>query len=265
MPYLAAYLNGTYLILIINIMSRFLNHVGRYLIMLKRMFTKPENISMYWRELMHQCVEIGIGSLPIVIIISLFLGAVTTVQTAYQLVSPLVPQSTIAQIVRDSVILELSPTVVSIVLAGVVGSKIASELGNMRTTEQIDALEIMGINTHSYLIFPKIIGALLVVPCLIVISAVLAIWGGREAGELSGILSNNIFDAGLRENLNLYNINFALSKAYTFAFIISSIPAYYGYHVKGGSLEIGRASTTAVVVSCIMILFADYILAALLL
>lgn len=246
-------------------MSRFLNHVGRYLIMLRRMFTKPENVTMYWRELMHQCVEIGIGSLPIVIIISLFLGAVTTVQTAYQLVSPLVPQSTIAQIVRDSVILELSPTVVSIVLAGVVGSKIASELGNMRTTEQIDALEIMGINTHSYLIFPKIIGALLVVPCLIVISAVLAIWGGREAGELSGILSNNIFDAGLRENLNLYNINFALSKAYTFAFIISSIPAYYGYHVKGGSLEIGRASTTAVVVSCIMILFADYILAALLL
>ncbi len=246
-------------------MSRFLNHVGRYLIMLRRMFTKPENVKMYWRELMHQCVEIGIGSLPIVIIISLFLGAVTTVQTAYQLVSPLVPQSTIAQIVRDSVILELSPTVVSIVLAGVVGSKIASELGNMRTTEQIDALEIMGINTHSYLIFPKIIGALLVVPCLIVISAVLAIWGGREAGQLSGILAHNIFDMGLRQNLNLYNINFALSKAYTFAFIISSVPAYYGYHVKGGSLEIGRASTTAVVVSCIMILFADYLLAALLL
>ncbi|QEC70253.1 ABC transporter permease [Panacibacter ginsenosidivorans] len=231
--------------------------------MLKSMFTKPENFKMYWKEFMHQCVEIGVGSLPIVIIISLFLGAVTTVQTAYQLVSPLVPQSTIAQIVRDSVILELSPTVVSIVLAGVVGSKIASELGNMRTTEQIDALEIMGINTRSYLIAPKIVGALVVVPCLVVISAVLAIWGGRTAGDMSGILATEIFDNGLRQNLNTYNITFALYKAYTFAFIISSIPAYYGYHVKGGALEIGRASTTAVVVSCIMILFADYVLAAL--
>lgn len=230
--------------------------------MLKSMFTKPENLKMYWKEFMHQCSEIGVGSLPIVIIISLFLGAVTTVQTAYQLVSPLVPQATIAQIVRDSVILELSPTVVSIVLAGVVGSKIASELGNMRTTEQIDALEIMGINTRSYLILPKIVGALVVVPCLVVISAVLAIWGGRFAGGLSGILAPEIFDNGLRQNLNTYNITFAMYKAYTFAFIISSIPAYYGYHVQGGALEIGRASTTSVVVSCIMILFADYILAA---
>ncbi len=226
------------------------------------MFTKPENLKMYWKEFMHQCSEIGVGSLPIVIIISLFLGAVTTVQTAYQLVSPLVPQATIAQIVRDSVILELSPTVVSIVLAGVVGSKIASELGNMRTTEQIDALEIMGINTRSYLIMPKIVGALVVVPCLVVISAVLAIWGGRVAGAMSGILANDIYDDGLRQNLNTYNITFAMYKAYTFAFIISSIPAYYGYHVKGGALEIGRASTTSVVISCIMILFADYILAA---
>ena len=242
--------------------TRFLKHLGTFLLMLKSMFTKPENLRMYWKEFMHQCSEIGIGSLPIVIIISVFLGAVTTVQTAYQLVTPLVPLSTIAQIVRDSVILELSPTVVCIVLAGVVGSKIASELGNMRTTEQIDALEIMGINTRSYLILPKVLGALLVVPCLIVISAVLAIWGGRFAGALSGIIANEIYDNGLRQNLNLYNITFALYKAYTFAFIISSIPAYYGYYVKGGSLEIGRASTTAVVVSCIMILFADYILAA---
>lgn len=243
----------------------FFTHLGAYVIMLKGMFKKPENYRMYWKEFMHQCVEIGIGSLPIVIIISVFLGAVTTVQTAYQLVSPLVPQQTIAQIVRDSVILELSPTVVSIVLAGVVGSKIASELGNMRTTEQIDALEIMGINTRSYLIMPKILGALVVVPCLVVLSAVLAIWGGRFAGSAAGILATDIFDAGLRQNINFYNINFALYKAYTFAFIISSVPAYYGYHVKGGALEIGRASTTAVVVSCILILFADYILAALLL
>ncbi|BDQ12011.1 MlaE family ABC transporter permease [Sediminibacterium sp. TEGAF015] len=243
----------------------FFTHLGRFLLMLKGMFSKPENFRMYWKEFMHQCVEIGMGALPIVIIISLFLGAVTTIQTAYQLVSPLVPQSTIAQIVRDSMILELSPTVLSIVLAGVIGSKIASELGNMRVTEQIDALEIMGINTKAYLVLPKILGALIVVPCLIVISAVLGIWGGRMAGSMAGILAPDTFDIGLRQNLNFYNINFALYKAYTFAFIISSIPAYYGYYVKGGSLEIGRASTSAVVVSCILILLADYLLAALLL
>lgn len=240
-------------------------HFGTYIIMLKGMFTKPENIKMYWKELMHQCVEIGIGSLPIVVIISLFLGAVTTVQTAYQLVSPLVSVATIAQILRDSMILELSPTVVCIVLAGVVGSKIASELGNMRSTEQIDAQEIMGINTKNYLIFPKILGSLIVIPFLIVISAVLGIWGGKQAGAMTGIISADIFDIGLRQNLNLYNINFALYKAYTFAFIISSIAAYFGYNVKGGALEIGRASTSAVVVSCILILFADYALAAILL
>lgn len=229
------------------------------------MFTRPENPKMYWKEFMHQCVEIGIGSLPIVVIISLFLGAVTTVQTAYQLVSPLVPASTIGQIVRDSMILELSPTVVSIVLAGVVGSKIASELGNMRISEQIDALEIMGINTKTYLVLPKIIAALLMVPCLIMLSAFLGIWGGRTAANLSSIVAEDIFDIGLRSNFSPFNVYFALSKAYTFAFIISSVPAYYGYFVSGGSLEIGRSSTTSVVVSCILILIADYALAALLL
>jgi phospholipid/cholesterol/gamma-HCH transport system permease protein len=243
----------------------FFKHFGTYLIMLKGMFTKPENHKMYWNELMHQCVEIGVGALPIVAVISLFLGAVTTVQTAYQMVSPLIPLSTISQLVRDMMILELSPTVVSIVLAGVVGSKIASELGNMRISEQIDALEIMGVNTKSYLILPKILGALIVVPCLIIISIVLGIWGGRIAGSLTGIVATDIFDIGLRKNLVTYNIVVALYKSYTFAFIISSIPAYYGYYVKGGALEIGQASTKAVVVSCILILLADYAIAAMLL
>lgn len=229
------------------------------------MFTRPENPKMYWKEFMHQCVEIGIGSLPIVIIISLFLGAVTTVQTAYQLVSPLVPASTIGQIVRDSMILELSPTVVSIVLAGVVGSKIASELGNMRISEQIDALEIMGINTKTYLVMPKILAALLMIPCLITLSAFLGIWGGRTAANLSNIVAADIFDIGLRSHFLAKNVWFALTKAYTFAFIVSSVPAYFGYFVTGGSLEIGRSSTTSVVVSCILILVADYALAALLL
>ena len=229
------------------------------------MFSKPENGRMYWKEFMHQCSEIGLGSFGIVVIISFFMGAVSALQTAYQLTSPVIPKSTIAQIVRDTVILEFAPTLVCIVLAGVVGSKIASELGNMRVSEQIDALEIMGINTKTYLVLPKILAALLTIPALVIISMGLGIWGGRVAGSMSGILPPNMYDTGLLENFIPYNVAFAMSKAYTFAFLISSIPAYYGYHVKGGSLEIGRSSTKAVVVSCVAILFADYILAALLL
>lgn len=240
-------------------------HIGRFLVMTKGMFTKPENFRMYWKELMHQCAEIGIGSLGIVAIISFFIGAVSTVQTAYQMVSPLIPLSTIAQIVRDTVILEFAPTLTCIVLAGVVGSKIASELGNMRVSEQIDALEIMGINSKAYLVLPKILAALIVVPMLVVISAVLGIWGGRLAGSLTGILSTEMFDRGLNMAFVPYNVFFAFAKAYTFSFILSSIPAYYGYNVQGGALEIGRASTQSVVTSCIMILLADYILAAVLL
>ena len=229
------------------------------------MFSRPENLRMYWKEFMHQCSDIGIGSLGIVAIISVFMGAVSTVQTAYQLVTPLIPKSSIAQIVRDTVILEFAPTLVCIVLAGVVGSKIASELGNMRVSEQIDALEIMGINTKAYLIGPKILAAIVVIPMLVVIATILGIWGGRLAGTMANIISASTFDKGLLEGFVPYNVFFALSKAYTFAFIISSIPAYFGYYVRGGSLEIGRASTKAVVMSCILILFADYILAALLL
>jgi phospholipid/cholesterol/gamma-HCH transport system permease protein len=243
----------------------FFNHLGRYILMIKGMFSKPENFKMYWKEFMHQCSEIGIGSLGIVMIISVFMGAVSAVQTAYQLVSPIIPKSTIAQIVRDTVILEFAPTLVCIVLAGVVGSKIASELGNMRVSEQIDALEIMGINTKAYLVMPKIAAALLVIPLLVIISAALGIWGGRLAGTASGILSATVYEKGLLQNFTPFNVVFALAKAYTFAFIISSIPAFYGFYVKGGALEIGRASTKAVVVSCILVLFADYILAALLL
>src|ERR1700710_2326661 len=167
----------------------FFTEFGRYLLMLKGMFSKPENAKMYWKEFMHQCSELGIGSLGIVVIISVFMGAVSTLQTAYQLVSPFIPVSTIAQIVRDTVILEFSPTLVCIVLAGVVGSRIASELGNMRVSEQIDALEIMGINTKTYLVMPKIAAALLMIPLLVILSMVLGIVGGRFAGGASGILS----------------------------------------------------------------------------
>ncbi|WP_336516973.1 ABC transporter permease [Pollutibacter soli] len=243
----------------------FFNHLGRFILMIRGMFSRPENFKMYWKELMHQCAELGIGSMGIIAIISVFIGAVSTVQTAYQLVSPLIPKSTIAQIVRDTIILEFAPTLSCIVLAGVVGSKIASELGNMRVSEQIDALEIMGINTKAYLVAPKILASLIMIPLLVIFAMVLGIWGGRFAGSAANILSGATFDRGLLSGFLAYNVFFALIKAYTFAFIISSVPAYYGYNVEGGALEIGRASTSAVVTSCIMILLADYVLAAILL
>ena len=241
------------------------SEIGKYFLLLKGMFTKPENWKVYWKEFMHQCSDIGIGSLGIVAIISFFIGAVSAVQTAYQLVSPLIPKASIAQIVRDTVILEFAPTLVCIVLAGVVGSKIASELGNMRVSEQIDALEIMGINTKAYLVMPKILAALLTIPMLVVIAMALGILGGRIAGLGSGILSSDDFDKGLIQKFVPYNVFFALAKAYTFSFIISSVPAYFGFYVEGGALEIGKSSTRAVVVSCILILLADYVLSAILL
>ncbi|HYH15204.1 MAG TPA: ABC transporter permease, partial [Flavisolibacter sp.] len=193
-------------------MTTFLNEAGRYLLMLKTMFSKPENGKMYWKEFMHQCSEIGIGSLGIVVIISVFIGAVSAVQTAYQMTTPLIPPETISMIVRDTVILEFAPTLVCIVLAGVVGSKIAGELGNMRVSEQIDALEIMGINTKTYLVLPKILAAVIVIPMLVVISMILGIWGGRLASTLTGIISAETFDKGLLMSFVPYNVFFAIIK-----------------------------------------------------
>lgn len=246
-------------------LERFFEHLGAIALMLRASWRRPENTRVYWKEFIEQCYDIGIRTLPIVIIISFFLGAVLTIQTAYQLVSPLVPAPVIAQINRDSTMLELSPTVICIVLAGVVGGKIASELGNMRVSEQIDALEIMGINTKTYLVLPKIIAAIIMVPSLITLSIAISILGGYTAGTFSGIISSEEFRQGLLLEFNPFNLFFAMIKSVTFALIITIIPAYFGYFVKGGALEIGRASTTSVVVSCILILLMDYVLTALLL
>ncbi|HEX5024165.1 MAG TPA: ABC transporter permease, partial [Agriterribacter sp.] len=188
----------------------FFDHFGGYLLMIKGMVTRPENWKMYWKELMKQCSDIGIGSLGIVVIVALFIGAVSTLQTAYQLVSNLIPKSTIAQIVRDTVILEFAPTISCIVLAGVVGSKIASELGNMRVSEQIDALEIMGINTKAYLVMPKILASLIMIPLLVIVAGVLGIWGGRLAGTMAGILAPEEFDGGLLSGFQPFNVRFAM-------------------------------------------------------
>lgn len=226
------------------------------------MFTATENKMMFWREYIKQCVDIGIGSLPIVVIISFFLGAVMTLQTAAQLVSPMVPLSTIGIIVRDGILLEFAPTFLSIVLAGVVGSKIASELGNMRVSEQIDALEIMGINTKNYLILPKILGAFTMVPILVGISAVIGIWGGYIVGNWTGNVPAEVYLTGIRKGVETHYIVIAFYKAFIFSFIVSTVPCYFGYYVKGGALEIGKAGTQSVVISCILILIADYIVAA---
>lgn len=240
--------------------SRFLQHLGAYTLMLGGMFSKPENKKVYWKEYMQQAYDIGIRSLPIVIIISVFLGAVMTVQTAYQLVSPIIPKYVIAQVVRDSVILELAPTIICVVLAGVVGSKIASELGNMRVSEQIDAFEIMGINTKGYLILPKVVMSLIMIPSLIILAITLSIAGGYFTAISTNIMSSDDYQHGLIEGFQAFNILVAMVKSVVFSFVIATVPSYYGYNVKGGALEIGRSSTTAVIVTCIMILLADYII-----
>ena len=246
-------------------MIKFFGHVGKIALMVKDGFARPENMRVYWIEFMDQCMDIGIGSLPIVLVISLFMGMVMTVQFSYQLISPIIPKSVIGTLVRDSTILEFSPTVLCIVLAGVIGSKIASELGNMRVSEQIDALEIMGVNTKSYLILPKIFAGMIMIPCLITLSIAISIWGGYLAGRFSHILSRQQFMSGLTKDFVPYNLFFAMIKSFVFSLIISIVPSYYGYYVEGGALEIGKASTTAVIVSCILILCADYGLSILLL
>lgn len=220
---------------------------------------------MYWNEYMDQCAEIGVGSLGIVSLVSLFMGAVSSIQTAYQLLSPLLPKSTIGQVVRNTVILEFAPTLSCMVLAGVVGSKIASELGHLRVNEQIDALEVMGVNSKVHLIMPKILASLTMVPFLVITSMAIGIWGGRLAAIAGGILTGEMFDEGLFRRFSAYDIVFALAKTYVFAFIIASVPSFYGYYAKGGSAEIGIATTKAVIASCILILFSDYLLSSLLL
>ncbi len=239
--------------------------LGKYILLLKAVFRKPEKWNIYRREIFHEMESIGVGSLGIIAIISIFLGMVTTVQTAFQLVSDLIPKSTIALIVRDSSILELSPTISAIVLAGKVGSSISSQIGTMRVTEQIDALEIMGINSPGYLILPKIIGAVIAIPLLVIISIALCITGGYIAGTLSGAVSPNDFKIGLTRGFIPFTLTVCMVKSVLFAFIITSVSAYQGFYTSGGALEVGISSTRAVVVSCISILFTDYIVAQLLL
>lgn len=237
--------------------------IGKYFIFLGNLFARREKLKVYWRRFMEECVSIGVNSVFIVAIVSTFIGAVSCIQTAYNLVSPLIPVSTVALIVRDMEILELAPTITCIVLAGKVGSNIAGELGTMRITEQVDALEVMGINSASYLILPKVMAAMFTFPMLVIMSAFLGILGGYLAGTLTGVITPRDYVYGIRDSFVPYNIFFMCVKPFVFGFLISTISSYQGYYTKGGALEVGQSSTQAVTNSCIAILVADYLLAQL--
>ncbi|MFN6945278.1 MAG: MlaE family ABC transporter permease [Cytophagaceae bacterium] len=238
---------------------------GSYILLMGSLLRNRERFGVYVKLVLDEAILIGINSVFIVVIVSTFIGAVTAVQTAFNLVSPLVPTYIIGTIVRDMTILELAPTITCIVLSGKVGSNIAGNLGTMRITEQIDALEVMGINSASYLILPKIIAAVITFPLLVIIAAFLSIMGGYVAGTLTGVITEQEYIIGIRYGFQEYNITFAIIKSLVFAFLISSISAFQGYYTKGGALEVGHSSTTAVTQSCIAVLCADYLLANLLL
>ena len=244
----------------------FIEELGKYLAMLASLFTKPERFSMYWKETMRQMVNIGIGSLIIVGIVSTFVGGVTAVQFSNQIMGlELIPMWWLGYIIRDSMILELAPTITGLLLAGKIGSNISSELGSMRITEQIDALEIMGVNTPAYLIGPKLIAGIFVMPILVTIAVFLGIIGGMLAGVLGGYYSITEYVRGTQDMFVPWFAFMMLIKSAVFGFIICSIAAYYGYNVKGGALAIGEASTRAVVNSCIIIIIANFLIAFLLL
>jgi phospholipid/cholesterol/gamma-HCH transport system permease protein len=242
-----------------------MKELGKYLLLMGKLLVNREKFSVYVRLIIDEAVVIGTDSLFIVAVVSTFIGGVTAVQTAHNLFSPLIPLTVIGTIVRDMTLLELAPTFTGVVLAGKIGSNIAGHLGSMRITEQIDALEVMGINSASYLILPKIVASLFVFPMLVAISACLGMLGGYFAGVLTGAFTPEEYIIGIRDGFLGFDITFALIKAFVFSFLISSISSFRGYYTSGGALEIGKASTMAVTHSCIAILVADYLLAQLLL
>jgi phospholipid/cholesterol/gamma-HCH transport system permease protein len=233
---------------------------GRYWQLLGASVARPENFGMYLRETIRQMYHIGIGSLLIVCLISVFIGAVAAVQFAYQLDGQLIPRYYIGYIVRDLAIIELSPTFTCLVLAGKVGSNMTAEIGGMRQHEHIDAMEIMGVNTAAYLIMPKIIAAIFMIPMLVATSAFVSILGGYLASVPTKLLSHGDYVRGLRSFFEQYNLVMMFIKAFTYAFLLTTISCYEGYYVKGGSVELGEASTRAVVRSDIGILLADYLI-----
>jgi phospholipid/cholesterol/gamma-HCH transport system permease protein len=240
-------------------MKKLLHHLGLYFIMMKKVISTPEKWSVFRKQLVLEMEKVGLNSVGIVIILSFFVGAVVSIQTAINMSNPLLPSYLVGLASRDSLILEFSPTMISLILAGKVGSSIASEIGSMRVTEQIDALEIMGINSASFLILPKIIAAIFFFPLLIIMSMSIGMIGAW-AGGLSADVTTADFMSGLKYEFTPFYVTYAMIKTIFFAFIISSVSAYCGYHTKGGAIAVGKSSTTAVVASSILILLFNYLL-----
>jgi len=233
--------------------------------LMKRVFGKPEKFSVYYKQILYEIDSLGIGSLGLIAIISVFMGGVITIQSAYNFTSPFIPLYAVGLGTRESVVLEFSPTIISLILAGKVGSNIASEIGTMRISEQIDALEIMGINSAGYLILPKIVAAMFINPFLIVISMFLGVLGGYIMGVASGACTSYEYIFGIQSFFVPFNIYYSLTKTVVFAFIITSVAAYQGYYTSGGALEVGKASTRSVVYNSILILVANLVITQLML
>jgi phospholipid/cholesterol/gamma-HCH transport system permease protein len=238
---------------------------GKFMIFLGSLFVRRESFATYYKLILDECIQIGINSIFLFVLVSSFMGAVTTVQTAFNMVSPLIPRFVISQVVREMTVLELAPTIMAIIFAGKVGSSMAGGLGTMRITEQIDALEVMGINSSSYLVLPKIVASLIMYPLLVIVAGVCALVSGYLVAVLSGILTPTEYVDGIRYSFNDFGITYALIKSFAFAFLIASISSYKGYFTQGGALEVGIASTEAVTTSVIAILLSDYFLTDLLL
>ncbi len=241
-------------------MIQTVRHIGKYMFMLWVVFSKPEKWSVFRGRLFDEIQLIGINSLPIVGLMSVFMGGVIALQTASNMTSPLLPEYTIGYITRSSTILEFSPTMISLILAGKVGSNVASEIGTMRTSEQIDALEIMGVNSLNFLVLPKILGAVMFFPILIIFSMGLSLVGGWLSLVLSGLASTETYVFGIRSFFLTGDITYALVKTVVFAFLIVSISSFFGYYTKGGAVDVGKSATKAVVSASIAILIANFFL-----
>lgn len=242
----------------------YLQSIGEYFLMIKGVFGRMTKRSVLVNLIFNEIDDLIIGSLGIVSFISFFIGGVVAIQTALNLDNPLIPRTLIAFAARQSVILEFAPTFISIIMAGKVGSYITSSIGSMRVTQQIDALEVMGINSLNYLVFPKII-AMLTYPFVIAISMFLGILGAYTAGVLGGFVSSQDFVAGLQEDFNSFHLVYAFIKTFLFALLLATIPSYHGYYMKGGALEVGEASTTSFVWTSVVIIITNYIVTQLLL
>jgi phospholipid/cholesterol/gamma-HCH transport system permease protein len=246
-------------------MNKLFATIGSYFLLMRKVFTKPERISVFWKQFVLEIEKVGISSMPIVAIVSVFIGAVITLQTANNLTSPFIPKIYIGYMTRETMLLEFSSTMIALILAGKIGSSIASEIGTMRITEQIDALEIMGVNSANYLILPKISAATLFNPLLMLLSFVVGLAGGFLISAITGIITPDKYIEGLRFGFIPYYVIYALIKMSVFNFIITSVSAYYGYYAKGGSRDVGHAATKGIVSCCLCVLIFNLILTQILL